>query len=84
MKVCELSDRELIIAVSKALPGPVIVASQAIIDGRRDIVERMYTLGIVGSSMYVAYKEIGDGTLSTLYDTIMDADIKEKLAALGY
>lgn len=80
-----MSDRDLVIAVSKGNPGALRVAVKMIHSGRRADVEKLAALGIVGPRVWIAYKDLGDQTYETLSANLEDGPaLVAKLAALGY
>lgn len=76
--------QELIVDVSQGNHGALRVACNAVNDGRTDIVKRCQELEIKGPKVWLAFRDLGDDTLSTFYATVESADIKERLAAIGY
>lgn len=79
-----LTDMDLMLEVGDGVIGALSLVKRLVMDGRRDIVEKMRDLGITGSAVWISYKDLGDQTLETLIANIESADIKDRLAKLGY
>ena len=79
-----LSDEELAAEVCAGNRGALTVIVGTLKGGRRDVIERCYTLGLRGPHLWLLFKDLGDQTLETFWTNVEAEDVAAKLEALGY